>query len=114
LTNSMLKSTSTVISQVILTCGGSSIPFVLSSMLAELLPFLRNIASAIQDDLGVSHPGVLPTTMTAFSMTSILLGLVFLLLAALRCGNLVGYFPETVMKGVVGMSTHTPRACVLD
>jgi len=80
-------------------------------MLAELLPFLRNIALGIQNELGPSHPGVLPTTMIAFAMTSILLGLVFLLLAALRCGNLVGYFPETVMTGVVGMSTQIKNLC---
>jgi MFS superfamily sulfate permease-like transporter len=71
-------------------------------MLAELLPFFRSIASAIQKDLGTSHPGVLPTTMAAFALASIIMGSMFLLLAALRCGNLVGYFPQTVMKGVIG------------
>lgn len=71
-------------------------------MLAELLPVYRSIASAIEKDLGSSHPGVLPTTMTAFAMSSILLGLVYLLLAALQCGSLVDYFPQTVMKGVIG------------
>lgn len=71
-------------------------------MIAELLPFLRSIASGIQKDLGVKHPGVLPTTMVAFAMASMLIGVVFLLLAALRCGNLIGYFPQTVIMGVNG------------
>jgi MFS superfamily sulfate permease-like transporter len=74
-------------------------------MLAELIPFFRSIASTIQSNLGAGHPGVLPTTMAAFAMSSVLLGIVFVLLAALRCGSLVGYFPETVMKGMVGMNT---------
>jgi MFS superfamily sulfate permease-like transporter len=93
---------STIISQVILSLGGTSLPTVLTSMLAELLPFLRTIASGIQKDLGSKHPGVLPTTMVAFAMASIIMGIVFVLLAVLRCGNLVGYFPHTVMKGVIG------------
>jgi MFS superfamily sulfate permease-like transporter len=71
-------------------------------MLAELLPFLRTIASGIQKNLGNKHPGVLPTTMVAFAMASIIMGIVFVLLAVLRCGNLVGYFPHTIMKGVIG------------
>ena len=71
-------------------------------MLAEVLPFLRQIASAIQDELGDSHPGVLPTTMVAYAMCSLLLGTVFMFLALLRCGSVVGYFPETVMTGVIG------------
>lgn len=71
-------------------------------MLAEVLPFLRDIASGIQDELGPSHPGVLPTTMAAYAMTSLLLGIVFAALAVLRCGSLVRYFPGTVMTGVIG------------
>lgn len=71
-------------------------------MLAEVLPFLRDIASGIQDELGSSHPGVLPTTMVAYALTSLLLGIVFAMLGMLRCGSLVRYFPETVMTGVIG------------
>lgn len=93
---------STVTSQAALTLGGSQFPCALGSMLAEVLPFLRDIASGIQDELGASHPGVLPTTMATYVMTSLLLGTVFAALAALQCGRLVGYFPETVMTGVIG------------
>jgi hypothetical protein len=109
---------STVVSQVVLTSGGSGIPSALGSMLAESLPFLRGIASSIQRTLGYDHPGILPTTMVAYAMTSFLLGAVFLLLAALRCGNLAGYFPRTVMTGVIGNlsrrsnnSTDNNRCC---
>ncbi|KAL6166017.1 hypothetical protein ACJQWK_07387 [Exserohilum turcicum] len=93
---------STVVSQITLTCGGSSMPSALGSMLAEALPFLRNIATSIQQELSPEHPGVLPTTMVAYALTSLLLGGVFFVLAALRCGRLTGYFPRTVKTGVVG------------
>lgn len=76
----------------------------LGSMLAEALPFLRSIATSIQKELGPGHPGVLPTTMVAYASSSLLLGVVFLALAALRCGRLTSYFPRTVMDGVVGKS----------
>lgn len=79
-------------------------PSALGSMLAEALPFLRNIATSIQKELGPMHPGVLPTTMVAYVSTSLLMGAVFFALAALRCGRLIGYFPQTVMTGVVGKS----------
>lgn len=98
----ILIDSSTVISQAALTLGGSGLPSALGSMLAEVLPFLRDIASSIQDELGDSHPGVLPTIMAAYALTSLLLGTVFLVLAMLRCGSIVGYFPETVMTGVIG------------
>ncbi|KAJ5047781.1 hypothetical protein J3E74DRAFT_295580 [Bipolaris maydis] len=93
---------STVVSQITLTCGGSSMPSALGSMLAEALPFLRSIATSIQQELSPEHPGVLPTTMVAYALTSLLLGGVFFALAALRCGRLTGYFPRTVKTGVVG------------
>jgi MFS superfamily sulfate permease-like transporter len=78
-------------------------------MLAEALPFLRGIAASIQTKLGPGHPGVLPTTMVAYASTSLLLGVVFFVLAALRCGRITGYFPRTVMKGVIGKSA--PACC---
>lgn len=84
-------------------------PSAMGSMLAEALPFLRSIAASIQKELGSGHPGVLPTTMVAYALTSLLLGAVFLLLAALRCGRLTGYFPRTVMTGVVG--ERAPTCC---
>jgi MFS superfamily sulfate permease-like transporter len=91
-----------MVSQLTLTFGGSSMPSALGSMLFEALPFLRGIAISLQKELGEHHDGVLPTAMVAYAMTSILLGLVFLALAACRCGRMVNYFPQTVMTGVSG------------
>jgi MFS superfamily sulfate permease-like transporter len=79
----------------------------MGSMLAEALPFLRSIAISIRKELGNGHPGTLPNIMVAYASTSLLLGVVFFVLAALRCGSLAGYFPRTVMTGVVGNTDST-------
>lgn len=71
-------------------------------MLVEVLPILRAIASAIQGKLGEGHPDILPTIMAAYAMASLLLGVFFFLLGALRCGRWMGYFPNTVLTGAIG------------
>ena len=58
-------------------------------MLIEILPFLRGIASSIQKRLGDDNPNVLPTVMVAYTMTSFLIGIIFIALAVFRCGRLV-------------------------
>ena len=80
---------STITSQVSMTLGGSLFPGALGSMLIEILPFLRGIASSIQDTLGSDSPNLLPTVLAAYAMTSLLIGTVFVILGALRCGRLV-------------------------
>lgn len=88
-------------------------------MLIEILPFLRAIASEIQSKLGYDHPGVLPTTAVAYALTSLLLGAMFLIVGALRCGSLAGFFPSPVLTGVIGEAfvglvsnmLTVPRSC---
>ena len=93
---------STILSQLAMTLGGSLFPGALGAMFLEILPFLRSIATSIQDKLGDGHPGVLPTVMATYALTSLLTGIVFLGLGALRCGRLVEYFPTTVLTGAIG------------
>ena len=72
-----------------MTLGGSLFPGALGSMLIEILPFLRGIALSIQATLGSDSPRLLPTVLAAYAMASLLIGVVFLVLGALRCGRLV-------------------------
>jgi len=88
-------------------------------MLIEILPFLRRIASSIQTRLGDDDPSLLPTVLVAYSMTSFLIGAVFVIMAFSRFGELVGiaihipkhskrslqveYFPRTVLTGAIGI-----------
>lgn len=80
---------STITSQLAMTLGGSLFPGALGSMLIEILPFLRGIASSIQQKLGDDSPSLIPTVMAAYAMTSFLTGFVFIALGALGCGRLV-------------------------
>ncbi|KAJ7340708.1 hypothetical protein DFH08DRAFT_875060 [Mycena albidolilacea] len=93
---------STIASQLTMTFGGSRFSGALGSMLIEILPFLRAIATSIRLNLGDDHPGLLPTVMAAYAMTSFLTGACFIVLGALRCGRLVEYFPRTVLTGAIG------------
>lgn len=80
-------------------------------MLIEILPFLRAIASAIQSRLGDSHPGVLPTVLAAYAMTSLLIGVIFILLGALRWGRLVSC--NTIARYDNESATDKSAGCVL-
>lgn len=119
---------STIASQIAMTLGGSLFPGALGSMFIELLPFLRGIALSIQATLGRDSPSLLPTVLAAYAMTSLLIGLAFLILGALRCGRVVcltfqagenfeslvsqvEYLPRTVLTGTIGKPrcTHGRR-----
>lgn len=77
---------STITSQLTMTLGGSLFPGALGSMLIEVLPFLRGIATDIQGVLGRDSPNLLPTVVAAYAMTSFLVGFCFLVLGLLRLG----------------------------
>lgn len=80
---------STILSQVAMTLGGSLIPGALGAMLIEILPFLRGIGSDIQQALGDDSPALIPTVMVAYALTSFLVGVVFVALGALKAGIVV-------------------------
>ncbi|KAJ6559830.1 sulfate transporter family-domain-containing protein [Mycena capillaripes] len=89
-------------SQLAMTAGGSRFPGALGAMLIEILPFLRGVATDIRAALGDTHPGLIPTVMAAYALTSFLTGAAFLILGLLKLGNLVAYFPQTVLTGAIG------------
>ncbi|KAF8207343.1 sulfate transporter family-domain-containing protein [Mycena galopus ATCC 62051] len=93
---------STLASQVAMTLGGSRFPGALGAMLMEILPFLRGVASDIRGALGDDHPGLIPTVMAAYALTSFLTGCAFFVLGLLRLGTVVAYFPQTVLTGAIG------------
>ncbi|KAJ7318677.1 sulfate transporter family-domain-containing protein [Mycena albidolilacea] len=89
-------------SQIVMTLGGSRFPGAMGTMLIEILPFLRGIANDIRIVLGDDHPGLVPTVMAAYALTSFLTGTVFFILGIVKLGNLVAYFPQTVLTGAIG------------
>ncbi|KAJ7208245.1 hypothetical protein GGX14DRAFT_499613 [Mycena pura] len=94
--------TSTLTSQVAMTLGGSRFPGAMGAMLVEILPFLQGVASDIRGALGDDHPGLIPTVMAAYALSSFLTGFAFFVLGLLRLGAVVAYFPQTVLTGAIG------------
>jgi SulP family sulfate permease len=60
-------------------------------------------AEKIVSVAGQDNPSVvIPTTMVAFALSSIVTGLAFFLLGALRLGSLIGFFPRHILVGTIG------------
>jgi sulfate permease, SulP family len=95
---------SIVTSQLAMTFGGSTIRGAFGSMLVEVLPLLRDIAVVIQTSLGSDSDALVPTVLVAYSLCSFLMGLAFLGLGVFRASHVIGYFPPTVLDGIIGSS----------
>jgi MFS superfamily sulfate permease-like transporter len=56
------------------------------------------MAFAIIQEVGEDNPkAVVATTILAFSLSSIVTGLVFFALGALKLGSLIGFFPRHIL-----------------
>jgi SulP family sulfate permease len=56
------------------------------------------MAFAIIQEVGEDNPkAVVATTFLAFSISSIITGLVFFALGALKLGSLIGFFPRHIL-----------------
>jgi SulP family sulfate permease len=94
---------SAVIAQLVYTFGGSGFAGANGSMMIEVVPFFHIIASTIAREIGENQPEeVIATTLVAFAMSSVLTGLSFFLLGALRLGALIGFFPRHILVGCIG------------
>jgi sulfate permease, SulP family len=61
------------------------------------------MAFAIMQEVGEDNPkAVVATTILAFSISSIVTGLVFFALGALKLGTLIGFFPRHILVGCIG------------
>ena len=72
-------------------------------MMIEVVPFyhilVKDIVRVVGEDNGAA---IVPTTMVAFALSSILTGLLFLLLGVFRLGVLISYFPRHILVGCIG------------
>ncbi|KAN0061125.1 hypothetical protein ACQY0O_006860 [Thecaphora frezii] len=92
-----------VLSQLIYTLGGSIFKGGNGSMMIETVPFFHILVKIIIDTLGEENRGaIVSTTMVAFALSSILTGMAFFLLGALRLGVLIGFFPRHILVGCIG------------
>jgi SulP family sulfate permease len=94
---------STIVSQLIYSLGASAFRGGIGSEMIEVVPFFHKMALTILAQVGEDNPkAVLATTILAFSLSSIVTGLVFFLLGACRMGKLMKYFPKHVLDGCIG------------
>ncbi|KAJ3177179.1 hypothetical protein HDU87_004671 [Geranomyces variabilis] len=94
---------STVISQLVYTLGGSAFTGAVGSMMIEVMPFLHIICRTIHSGMhGAAPHAILATVMVAYAMSTLLTGLVFLLLGIFKLGTLVQFFPRHILVGCIG------------
>ncbi|KAI8878825.1 hypothetical protein K501DRAFT_195014 [Backusella circina FSU 941] len=82
---------SCIISQLVYSCGGSA--FDGGNGRAE------KICQVVGPD---KSEVVISSTVVAFAISSIMTGLAFFLLGALRLGSLIGFFPRHILVGTIG------------
>ncbi|ETN46344.1 uncharacterized protein HMPREF1541_00528 [Cyphellophora europaea CBS 101466] len=94
---------STIVAQVTYSAGGSIFKGGIGSEMIEVVPFMHKMAFTILNKVGEDNPkSVLATTILAFSVSSVLTGIVFFLLGACRLGSLIGFFPRHILIGCIG------------
>lgn len=94
---------STVISQLVYSLGGSAFAAGIGSEMIEVTPFFHSMAMSIAANMaGQSDEAVLATAITTYGLSSVVTGVVFLLLGKLRLGSLVGFFPRHILVGCIG------------
>ncbi|RDW94123.1 sulfate transporter family protein [Aspergillus mulundensis] len=94
---------STIISQLVFSCGGSIFRGGIGSEMIEVVPFFHQMAYTILARVGQDNPkSVIATTILAFSVSSILTGLVFFLMGTCKIGSLIGFFPRHILIGCIG------------
>ncbi|KAL5359583.1 sulfate transporter family-domain-containing protein [Aspergillus floccosus] len=94
---------STIIAQLVFSCGGSIFRGGIGSEMIEVVPFFHQMAFTILARVGENNPkSVLATCILAFSVSSVLTGLVFFLMGTCGLGSLIGFFPRHILIGCIG------------
>lgn len=94
---------STVVSQLVYSCGGSAFRSGIGSEMIEVTPFFHLMALSIAAEMaGQPRDAILATVIVTYAFSSIVTGVVFFLLGKLRLGKLVGFFPRHILVGCIG------------
>ncbi|KAL8286302.1 hypothetical protein RQP46_004790 [Phenoliferia psychrophenolica] len=92
---------SCVVSQLVYTGGGSIFKGGNGSMMIEVVPFYHVIVGIISASTA-DDKSVVATTMVAFALSSILTGMAFYGLGAMKLGSLSEFFPRHILVGCIG------------
>ena len=110
---------SCIISQLVYSCGGSVFKGGIGSEMVklrsqcplrrlnmvqiEIVPFFHKMAFTILNRVGHENPkAVLATTILAYSLSSVLTGVVFFVMGQCKIGTLIGFFPRHILIGCIG------------
>ncbi|CUS21873.1 LAQU0S04e02740g1_1 [Lachancea quebecensis] len=93
---------SSIVSQLVYSCGFSAFGNAVGSEMIEITPFYHSMAASIMAGLPGEKDRVLTTTIVCYAMSSIMTGLVFFLLGRLKLGKIVGFFPRHILIGCIG------------
>ena len=94
---------STIVSQLVYSLGGSGFKAGVGSEMIEVIPFFYQMAFKILKEVGSDNPDVVrSTTFFAYTLSSVLTGVTFLLMSRYRLGELIGFFPHHVLTGCIG------------
>ncbi|KAK5160093.1 hypothetical protein LTS14_002200 [Recurvomyces mirabilis] len=73
------------------------------SEMIEVVPFFHKMTYMIMNTMGTENPDALrATVITSYAMSSIITGLVFFGLGAVKLGTLVNFFPHSILTGCIG------------
>ncbi|KAI9656812.1 MAG: hypothetical protein M1821_003451 [Bathelium mastoideum] len=94
---------SCIVSQLVYSCGGSIFKGGVGSEMIEVVPFFHKMAYMIMATMGTNNPdAVRATVISSYALSSILTGIVFFALGALKLGTLVNFFPRSILTGCIG------------
>lgn len=94
---------SSIVSQLVYSLGGSAFKAGVGSEMIEVTPFFHAMAAAIATDIGEDQPdAIISTTITTYAVSSVITGVIFLLLGKFKLGQLVSFFPRHILIGCIG------------
>lgn len=94
---------STIVSQLVYSCGGLAFKSGIGSEMIEVTPFFHSMALSINANMtGQSQDAILTTVIFTYCISSVVTGIIFFLLGKLRLGRLVGFFPRHILVGCIG------------
>ncbi|KAF8944186.1 hypothetical protein BGZ47_004547 [Haplosporangium gracile] len=94
---------SCIVSQLVISLGGSAFKGGNGSMMIEVVPFLHIMAETVVARVGAENrDAVLATTILAYALSSVMTGAVFMALGYFKLGSLIAFFPRHILVGCIG------------
>ncbi|KAF9156099.1 hypothetical protein BG015_007276 [Linnemannia schmuckeri] len=94
---------SCIVSQLVISLGGSAFKGGNGSMMIEVVPFLHIMAETVVARVGAENrDAVLATTILAYALSSVMTGAVFMALGYFELGSLIAFFPRHILVGCIG------------